>query len=109
MKGAVEPVALDVRERLALTDSFLLVSGRSERNTRAIADAIEEELHEQGVKLLRREGKADGRWILLDFGSLIVHVFHEEERAFYALERLWRDCPVLPLTTPGGVPDADEG
>ena len=109
MKGASEPVALDVRERLALTDSFLLVSGRSERNTRAIADAIEEELHRAGVKLSRREGKSDGRWILLEFGSLIVHVFHEEERAFYALERLWRDCPVLSLTTPGGEPDVDAG
>ncbi len=99
-KGAVNPVALDVREKLALTDAFLLVSGRSERNTKAIGDGVEKALLEDGIKLLRREGKADGRWILLDFGSLIVHVFHEDEREFYALERLWKDCPVISLSLP---------
>ncbi len=99
-KGAVEPVALDVSGRLALSDFFLILSGRSERNTRAIADGIEEELLSAGIKLLRREGKADGRWILLDFGELIVHIFHEEERGFYALERLWKDSPVVPLDLP---------
>ena len=99
-KGAENPVALDVTDKLALTDSFLLVSGRSERNTKAIGDAIEEDLLAAGVKLLRREGKSDGRWILLDFGALIVHVFHDDEREFYALERLWKDCPVIPLDLP---------
>ena len=75
-KGAVDPVALDVSARLVLSDAFLILSGRSERNTRAIADGIEEELLSAGTKLLRREGKTDGRWILLDFGALIVHIFH---------------------------------
>jgi ribosome-associated protein len=101
-KGGHDFVALDVSERLAITDMFLIVSGRSERNTKAIADAIEDELHLIGVKLFRKEGKADGRWILLDFGFLIVHVFVEEERAFYSLERLWKDCPVIPLAVPEG-------
>jgi ribosome-associated protein len=107
-KGASNFVALDVTGHLALTDAFLIVSGRSERNTKAIADAIEDELHLTGVKLSRREGKAEGRWILLDFGLIVVHVFHEEEREFYALERLWKDCPVISLTLPGGEqPQAD--
>lgn len=107
-KGASNFVALDVTCHLALTDAFLIVSGRSERNTKAIADAIEDELRLTGVRLSRREGKADGRWILLDFGLIVVHVFHEEEREFYALERLWKDCPVISLTLPGGEqPEAD--
>jgi ribosome-associated protein len=107
-KGASNFVALDVTGHLALTDAFLIVSGRSERNTKAIADAIEDELHLAGVKLSRREGKTDGRWILLDFGLIVVHVFHEEEREFYALERLWKDCPVISLTLPGGEqPEAE--
>jgi ribosome-associated protein len=107
-KGASNFVALDVTGHLALTDAFLIVSGRSERNTKAIADAIEDELHLHGVKLGRREGKTDGRWILLDFGLIVVHVFHEEEREFYALERLWKDCPVISLSLPDGEqPEAE--
>ena len=107
-KGAENPVALDVTDKLALTDSFLIVSGRSERNTKAIGDGVEERLLEAGVKLLRREGKSDGRWILLDFGALIVHVFHDDEREFYALERLWKDCPVIPLHLPETTVPADD-
>jgi ribosome-associated protein len=101
-KGATEFVALDVSENLVLTDAFVLMSGRSERNTKAIADAIEDELHQEGIKLLRKEGKADGRWVLLDFGYFVVHVFHEDERQFYVLERLWKDSPVIPLQLPDG-------
>jgi ribosome-associated protein len=99
-KGAENPVALDVSERLGITDVFLIVTGRSERNAQAIADGVEDDLYLAGYKLYRREGKADGRWILLDFGELVVHVFHEEERDFYQLERLWRDCPVITLDSP---------
>ncbi len=107
-KGGSNFVALDVSENLVLTDAFLLVSGRNERNTKAIADAIEDDLHDAGVKLLRKEGKADGRWVLLDFGFLVAHVFHEDEREFYALERLWKDSPVIPIEVPNGdQPDAD--
>jgi len=91
-------VALDVSGPLPLTDVFLLVTGRNERNVQAIASAVEESMIEAGAKPLRREGRAEGRWILLDFGDVVVHVFHEEERLFYALERLWKDCPAIPLT-----------
>ncbi len=90
-------VALDVSGHLALTDVFLLVSGRSERQVAAIADSIEEKMLEAGHKLLRREGKTLARWILLDFGDLIAHVMHEEDRMFYSIERLWNDCPVIKL------------
>ncbi len=91
-------VALDVSGPLPLTDVFLLVTGRNERNVQSIAGEIEDRLMDAGAKPLRREGRAEGRWILLDFGDLVVHVFHEEERLFYSLERLWKDCPVIPLT-----------
>jgi ribosome-associated protein len=91
-------VALDVSGPLPLADVFLLVTGTSERNVTAIADAVEERMREAGVHALRREGRSEGHWALLDFGDLVVHVFHREDRAFYALERLWKDCPVVPLT-----------
>ncbi len=90
-------VALDVSGPLPLTDVFLLVTGRNERNVQSIAGEVEDRMIEAGAKPLRREGRAEGRWILLDFGDVVVHVFHEEERLFYSLERLWKDCPVVPL------------
>lgn len=96
-KQAFDPVALDVSVVLPFADAFLILSGRNERQVKAIADAVEERMLEQGAKRLRREGAGEGRWILLDFGDLVVHVFHEEERLYYSLERLWRDCPVIPL------------
>jgi ribosome-associated protein len=96
-KQADDLVALDVTEPLPLTDVFLLASGRSERNVVAIAGEIEDKLLEHGVKTLRREGRAEGRWVLLDFGDLVVHVFHDEDRQYYSLERLWSDCPTIPL------------
>lgn len=99
-KGGIDLVALDVSGPLPLTDAFLLVSGRVERNVVAIASEVEDSLNEAGVRTLRREGKSEGRWVLLDFGDLVVHVFHEEDRMYYALERLWKDCPVLPIELP---------
>lgn len=96
-KGGVNLVALDVSERLPLADVFLICTGLNERNVSAIASEIEDRLIEQGVKPLRREGRAEGRWVLLDFGGLVVHIFHEEDRQYYGLERLWSDCPTLPL------------
>jgi ribosome-associated protein len=104
-KGGEDLVALDVSQPLPLADVFLLVTGRSERNVQAIAGEIEDRLAEAGVSTVRREGRAEGRWVLLDFGDLVVHVFHEEDRLYYSLERLWRDCPVLPVP----VPDPDFG
>ncbi|MFG6401564.1 MULTISPECIES: ribosome silencing factor [unclassified Microbacterium] len=103
-KSGDDFVALDVSEPLPLVDIFLIITGRNERNVAAIADAIEEELLEAGHKRLRREGRQESRWILLDFGDLVVHVFHEEERQFYGLERLWKDCPVVPIELPAPAP-----
>lgn len=97
---AVDPVALDVSEQLPLTDVFLLLTGRNERQVSAIAREIEDALIVDGAKPVRREGRADGRWVLLDFTDIIVHVFHEEERTYYQLERLWRDAPVVDLQLP---------
>lgn len=99
-KQAEDLVALDVSEPLPLTDIFLLASGRNERNVLAIAAEVEDQLNDAGVKTLRREGRAEGRWVLLDFGDLVVHVFHEEDRMYYSLERLWKDCPTVPLDLP---------
>ena len=97
-KGGEDLVALDVSGPLPLVDIFLLVTGRSERNVVAIANEVEDRLIASGRKPLRREGRSEGRWILLDFGDLVVHVFHEEDRMYYSLERLWKDCPTVPFT-----------
>jgi ribosome-associated protein len=97
-KGGEDLVALDVSEPLPFADVFLLVSGNSERNVVAIADAVVDAVREAGDDLMRREGRDGGRWALLDFGDLVVHVFHQEERLYYGLERLWRDCPAIPVT-----------
>ncbi|MDT0117968.1 ribosome silencing factor [Microbacterium sp. PRF11] len=106
-KGGDDIVALDVSEPLPLVDIFLLVTGRNERNVAAIADEVEEKLLEAGHKRLRREGRQESRWVLLDFGDLVVHVFHEEERVYYGLERLWKDCPVVPIELPTPANAAD--
>ncbi|WP_136585539.1 ribosome silencing factor [Microbacterium hydrothermale] len=106
-KSGDDIVALDVSEPLPLVDVFLLVTGRNERNVAAIADEVEEKLLEAGHKRLRREGRQESRWVLLDFGDLVVHVFHEEERVYYGLERLWKDCPVIPIELPTPANAAD--
>ncbi|CAN5244720.1 ribosome silencing factor [soil metagenome] len=99
-KQGEDLVALDVSGPLPLTDIFFLVTGRNERNVQAIAGEIEDKMLEAGAKALRREGRAEGRWILLDFGDVVAHVFHEEDRMYYSLERLWKDCPAIPLELP---------
>jgi len=99
-KGGEDLLALNVSEPLPLVDIFLLVTGNSERNVAAIADEIEDKMIEAGYKRVRREGRSEARWVLLDFGDLIAHVFHEEERTYYGLERLWKDCPVVPIAEP---------
>ena len=107
-KQAEDLVALDVSGPLPLTDIFLLATGRNERNVVAIAGEIEDKMIEAGVKTLRREGRAEGRWVLLDFGDLVVHVFHEEDRMYYSLERLWKDCPAIPLEIPNATAESAE-
>jgi len=99
-KQAEDMVALDVSGPLPLTDIFFIASGRNERNVQAIAGEIEDKMIEAGVKTIRREGRAEGRWILLDFGDVVAHIFHEEDRTYYSLERLWKDCPAIPLELP---------
>jgi ribosome-associated protein len=99
-KQAEDLVALDVTGPLQLTDVFLLATGRNERNVQAIADEVEDRMLEAGAKPLRREGRGEGRWVLIDFGDIVVHVFHEEDRQYYALERLWSDCPTITLEIP---------
>lgn len=96
-KFATDIVAIDVSEQLAITDVFLLCSAANDRQVRAIVDAVEERLHGMGSKPLRREGEAEGRWVLLDYGDIVVHVQLAEERIHYAIERLWKDCPMIPL------------
>jgi ribosome-associated protein len=96
-KLAQQIVAFDVSEQLAITDAFLLASATNERQVKAIVDEIEDKLREIDAKPIRREGQRDGRWVLIDYGDVVVHVQHEEERSFYALERLWRDCPAIEL------------
>ncbi len=96
-KLASDILLLDVSEQLVITDVFLLASAPNDRQVKAIVDDIEEQLRDLDAKPLRREGEKEGRWVLLDFGDLVVHVQHQEERVFYALERLWKDCPVIPF------------
>ena len=96
-KLARDIVAFDVSERLAIADAFLLCSAANDRQVGAIVDEIMDRLGAAGVKPSRREGERDNRWVLLDYGDVVVHVQHVEERDFYALERLWRDCPEIPM------------
>ncbi len=96
-KLAENIIAFDVSEQLVITDAFLLCSASNDRQVRAIVDEVEDRLREHGAKPVRREGERDGRWVLLDYADIVVHVQHEDERRFYALERLWRDCPMVPL------------
>jgi ribosome-associated protein len=96
-KLATDIVLIDVSERLAITDVFVVATGNNERQVEAIVDAVEEKARIAGRKPIRREGQRDGRWVLLDYGDVVVHVQHSEERVFYALERLWKDCPFIPF------------
>lgn len=97
-KLAHDIVAYDVSDVLAITDAFLLASAPNDRQVKSIVDEIEERLARQlGAKPVRREGERDGRWVLLDYFDVVIHVQHNEERTFYGLERLWKDCPQLEL------------
>jgi ribosome-associated protein len=96
-KLASDIVIIDVSDRLVITDCFVLASAPNDRQVKAIVDEVEERAHDVGVKAVRREGERDGRWVLLDLVDVVVHVQHTEERVYYALERLWKDCPTIPL------------
>jgi ribosome-associated protein len=107
-KLATDIVLIDVSDRLAITDVFVIATGNNERQVEAIVDEIEEKLRQVGSKPLRREGKRDGRWVLLDYSDIVVHVQHAEERVFYALERLWRDCPMIDFDAMAAAPKFGE-
>jgi ribosome-associated protein len=96
-KLAEDILAFDVSDQLFITDSFLLCSAPNDRQVKAIVDAVEERLRALGAKPARREGEREGRWVLLDYLDLIVHVQHAEQRVYYALERIWKDCPTVAL------------
>jgi ribosome-associated protein len=108
-KLAHDVVAIDVSERLPLTDCFVIASAPNERQVQAVVDNVEEKLRDQDVKAVRREGRQEARWVLLDYGDVVVHVLHNDERDFYGLERLWKDCPRIELpaevTNPVGAAD----
>ncbi|MDO5504464.1 MAG: ribosome silencing factor [Actinomycetia bacterium] len=98
---------IDVSDQLALTDIFVIIVAGSERQIGAIVEAVEDDLRDLGAKPVRREGDREARWVLIDFGDIVVHVQHEEEAAFYELERLWRDCPAIDLGVPVRPADSD--
>ncbi|NLW44401.1 MAG: ribosome silencing factor [Syntrophomonadaceae bacterium] len=93
--NATDIVVLDLRGLTILADYFVIASGRSTIQVKSIAEKIEDQLLEQGEKPVRREGFNEGRWIILDYSGVMVHIFRQEEREFYQLERLWSDAPLL--------------
>lgn len=103
-KLAEDIVAYDVSDQLAITDAFLICSADNDRQVRAIVEEIEDRLRDAGADPIRREGQHEGRWVLLDYGEIVVHVQHQEEREFYALQRLWRDCPEIALPAEVSAP-----
>ena len=88
-KKAQNIVALDVSEMTVITDAMVIASGRSAIQVKTLADEVEERMSEAGVEPRRKEGQQDGRWIVLDYGDVMVHIFHEQDREYYQLERLW--------------------
>lgn len=96
-KLADDIVAIDVSDQLVITDAFLLCSAPNDRQVRAVVDEVEERLLRLGAKPLRREGEREGRWVLLDYAEIVVHVQHADEHSYYSLERLWKDCPAIAL------------
>jgi ribosome-associated protein len=96
-KLATDIIAYDVSEQLVITDAFLLCAAANDRQVRAVVDEIEDKLQKAGAKPARREGEREGRWVLLDYIDIVIHIQHAEQRVFYSLERLWKDCPVIPL------------
>lgn len=90
-KGALDIQILEVGHMTSITDYFLIASGRNVQSVRSLAEDLEDKLMEEGMEPRRREGMHESRWIVLDYASVIVHIFHPEERAFYNIERLWQD------------------
>jgi ribosome-associated protein len=104
-KLAENVVVIDVSGQLVITDLFVIASASNERQVNAIVDEVEEKMRQAGHKPARREGTREGRWTLLDYVDIVVHVQHNEEREFYSLDRLWRDCPLVTVDLDGVEPD----
>lgn len=96
-KLAVDIVVIDVSDQLFITDCFVIASASNERQVNAIVEEVEERMRLAGHKPARREGTREGRWILLDYIDIVVHIQHSDERSFYALDRLWQDCPLIEI------------
>ncbi|MGH3320230.1 MAG: ribosome silencing factor [Streptosporangiaceae bacterium] len=108
-KLADDIVAYDVSDQLVITDAFLLCSAGGDRQVRAVVEEIERRMRQHGTKPVRREGEREGRWVLLDYMDIVVHVQRADERAYYGLERLWKDCPTLPVGGSAGGDHEREG
>ncbi|TDV38690.1 ribosome silencing factor [Actinophytocola oryzae] len=108
-KLASDVIVLDVSDQLVITDCFVIASAPNERQVGAIVDNVEEKMRDAGTKPVRREGAREGRWVLLDFVDVVVHVQHADERAFYGLERLWKDCPRIDFDSDAGVGETNGG
>ncbi len=118
-KKATDIIVIEVAELLVVTDYFVICTGRNDRQVRTIAEEIEIQLRRAGLPPIGIEGESEAKWILIDFGDLVVHVFQPEERDFYRLERLWSDAPRVPLPsesagtpsspTPDGAVEDDYG
>lgn len=106
-KLAQNIVVIDVSGQLVITDLFVIASASNERQVNAVVDEVEEKMRLAGYKPARREGAREGRWVLLDYVDIVVHIQHQEERSFYALDRLWRDCPVVEVNLDNVVPVPD--
>jgi ribosome-associated protein len=100
-KLADDVVVIDVSGQLVITDLFVIASASNDRQVNAIVDEVEDRMREAGYKPARREGTREGRWVLLDYVDIVVHIQHQDERNFYALDRLWRDCPLVPVDLDG--------
>jgi ribosome-associated protein len=105
-KQATDVGIVDVSDRLVISDCFVLAAAPTDRQIHAVVDAVERRLRELGEKPARREGEREGRWVLLDYLDVIVHIQHVEERSYYALDRLWKDCPAVPLDDEAKPPAA---
>jgi ribosome-associated protein len=108
-KKASDVIVLDVSDQLVITDCFVIASAPNERQVGAIVDNVEEKMRDAGTKPVRREGAREGRWVLLDFVDVVVHVQHVEERVFYGLERLWKDCPRIEFDPDAGMDESNGG
>ena len=102
-KLATDVVVIDVSGQLVITDCFVIASASNDRQVNAIVDEVEDRMREAGHKPARREGTKEGRWVLLDYVDIVVHIQHQDEREFYSLDRLWRDCPVVPVDSDSGA------